>query len=548
MKIAKTIFIFSILYSNLLSMKYFGQQYAEPKKQKLTPEEENFLIMKSQIKSGDSCLEGDLYNAVRESSASMKYYCEFICNLYRRAKDPNYIANRYGHKGERLGSGSFGVVYKYTSGNGKEYAIKIPKSFKYSALFEELNASQCIKKKLDPFWIKKMGIILECVSPPKENPHLIMNYFSKTLEDKMNEEYSLDYTTYSADKKERLYYDMYILTAEMRQLHNNGLAHRDFKPENAMIDDENLPVLVDFGLTTPNLVNAKTVCGTPLFLDPELITYKNTGGATADVYALGITFYMMMSGNAGADTVNSMLLSGGYGTLGFNPNFNLLGLTGEKAFIKNMLISSKKGYGRDTRWNIEQVYQYLKKIVTELANKRQEQEAQMQELKKLQDQQKEIARQREIDEINRQKEYQAQMQKQKEIDEMNRQREYQAQLQRQKELDELKRQREYQAQLQKKQEMSRYAQPSNAQNQYQGHQIPSSRPLTDQNYRRPQTYIPQAKIPSMDAHRSPYNNQVYNQGENLANYERHLNKDAILKNVNIYYGQPRVVRVVRYLN
>merc|ERR1712137_779581 len=97
---------------------------------------------------------------------------------------------------------------------------------------------------------------------------------------------------------------------------------------------------------------------------------KNTGGATADVYALGITFYIMMTGDVGWTKVNQMCTNGGYGTLAYNPNFDSLGLTGEKAFIKNMHISSKKGYGRDSRWNMEKVYQYLKKIVNTMADQR----------------------------------------------------------------------------------------------------------------------------------------------------------------------------------
>lgn len=490
-------------------MHYFGQQ-AKPTRREPTPEEKNFLLMKAELKGGNSCLEGELYNAVRDSSAAMKYYCEFNCNLYRRAKNPNYIQTRYGSRGERLGAGSFGVVYKYVNASGKEFAIKIPKSFKYKELFEELNASACLKKKLDSLFLKKMGIILECVSPPKENPHLIMRYFEKTLEDKMKEAYSRDVKYSSEAQKESLFYDMYTLAAEMRQLHENGLAHRDFKPENAMIDEQNMPVLVDFGLTTPNLLGAKTVCGTPLFLDPELITYKNTGGATADVYALGITFYIMMAGDAGWDNVNSMAQNGGYGTLGYNPNFNQLGLNGEKAFIINMLISSKKRAGRDSRWNMEQVYQYLKKIVIENNERREKRETQIQ-----------------LDRQNQEKE---------------------ALLQKQRQEEETRRQQEYQLQIQKQQ--SRPAQVTNM-GHYQKQYAPSPSPLVNQyDYsQRPQRdiHIPTAHIP-VSQQKVPYYQPVHHGlGENLDNYNQYVNRQQIYNNVKVYYGKPRVVKVIKYL-
>lgn len=329
-------------------------------------EEIDFLAMKQQLKSGTSCLTGDLYNSIRSSSQSMKYYCDFVCSIYKKYKQPNYISTKYGQRGEKLGEGSFGIVYKYLSSNGTEYAIKIPKSFKYKELFEELNASQCIKEKMSPYFLEKMGIIRECVTPTGGSPHLVMYYYAQTLEDKMKSVYKYDSISYNLEQKKQLYTDMLYLAGELRALHKIGLAHRDLKPENAMIDKEGIPILVDFGLTTPNLLNAKTVCGTPLFIDPEITTYKTTGGATADVYALGIIYYIMMTGDSGWDKVQTMLLSGGYGTMLFNPNFSTLGLTGEKAFIMNMLISSKKTYGKDYRWDIEKVYQYMKQAFQQL--------------------------------------------------------------------------------------------------------------------------------------------------------------------------------------
>ena len=352
-------FIFLIM-SPAISVHYYGQVNYE------SPETQNYNLMKKQLKSGKNCLSGDLYNEVRQSSTSMKYYCQFVCSAYKKYGESNYIQKKYGTKGEKLGEGSFGIVYKYVNSSGTEYAIKIPKSFKYKELFEELNASECIKEKMSSSFLEKMGIIRECVTPSGENPHLIMYYYSMTLEDKMKTDYSDDISTYSTSKKKQLYIDMLYLAAELRELHKIGMAHRDLKPENAMVNKEGIPVLVDFGLTTPNLLNAKTVCGTPLFLDPELITYKNTGGATADIYALGIIYYIMMRGNSGWDKVNAMAMNGGYGTLAYRPNFSSLGLSGEKKFILNMLISSKKSYHADSRWDIEKVYQHLKKALIDL--------------------------------------------------------------------------------------------------------------------------------------------------------------------------------------
>ena len=335
------------------------------------PSDDMYNLMKQTLKSGSSCLTGDLYDFVRKSNSSMKYYCEYVCTAYRGAKDPNYIKNRYGTKAETLGSGSFGIVYLYNRKDGEKFAIKIPKSFKFQALFEELNSSNCIREKVESSTSRKLlGYIRECITPPGESPHLVMYFYSESLEDKMKRVYSKNShsQSYPLDLKKNLFRDMYYLAHELKSLHDVGLAHRDLKPENAMINDADLPILVDFGLTTPNLTNARTVCGSPLFMDPELITYKTTGGANADIYALGIMFYIMMVGDDGWNRVDDMVIKGGYGTQFYNPNFSKLNLTGDRAFIMNMLVSSKKPASSGGRWKIDQVLETLKSMFQNLNN------------------------------------------------------------------------------------------------------------------------------------------------------------------------------------
>jgi serine/threonine protein kinase len=62
-------------------------------------------------------------------------------------------------------------------------------------------------------------------------------------------------------------------------LHAQGIAHRDLKPENILMKskDTDEVKLSDFGLS--RIIGegsfAKTMCGTPQYLAPEILTYES---------------------------------------------------------------------------------------------------------------------------------------------------------------------------------------------------------------------------------------------------------------------------------
>ncbi len=77
------------------------------------------------------------------------------------------------------------------------------------------------------------------------------------------------------------------ITLALQCLHDNQLVYRDLKPENILLGDDGYPVLCDFGLV--NLVSYKTctLCGTPEYFAPEIIT-SNSYDENVDWWALGI--------------------------------------------------------------------------------------------------------------------------------------------------------------------------------------------------------------------------------------------------------------------
>jgi len=91
------------------------------------------------------------------------------------------------------------------------------------------------------------------------------------------------------------------LAGGLQVLHQRGIVHRDLKPSNVLIQAEDKPVLVDFGLArsvqpeSNPLTLPGQILGTPAYLAPEQIHNAPLSPAT-DVYALGVLLFQMLTG------------------------------------------------------------------------------------------------------------------------------------------------------------------------------------------------------------------------------------------------------------
>jgi serine/threonine protein kinase len=95
--------------------------------------------------------------------------------------------------------------------------------------------------------------------------------------------------------------------------HECGIVHRDIKPENILLDLRGRVKVADFGLaklvsaaepaeSTPampgagDLTEAGKVMGTPSYMAPEQTTHPGEVDSRADIFALGVVFYQMLTG------------------------------------------------------------------------------------------------------------------------------------------------------------------------------------------------------------------------------------------------------------
>lgn len=98
------------------------------------------------------------------------------------------------------------------------------------------------------------------------------------------------------------------LVSALSFCHQNGVAHRDVKPQNLLLDAEGNLKVSDFGLAAlpEQLRNGllQTSCGTPAYTAPEVFGRRGYDGSKADAWSCGVILYVLLSGALPFDDSN----------------------------------------------------------------------------------------------------------------------------------------------------------------------------------------------------------------------------------------------------
>uniref|UniRef100_A0A5B6Z4C5 non-specific serine/threonine protein kinase n=1 Tax=Davidia involucrata TaxID=16924 RepID=A0A5B6Z4C5_DAVIN len=100
------------------------------------------------------------------------------------------------------------------------------------------------------------------------------------------------------EKATRLYFQQ--LVSALHFCHQNGVTHRDIKPQNLLLDQAGNLKVSDFGLSAlpEQLKNGllHTACGTPAYTAPEVFRRQGYDGAKADAWSCGVILFVFLAG------------------------------------------------------------------------------------------------------------------------------------------------------------------------------------------------------------------------------------------------------------
>lgn len=191
-----------------------------------------------------------------------------------------------------LGEGGMGLVYlAHDARLDRQVAIKIPKlgrSSQKSERFEREARAMANLRHPNICPVYDVGVI-------DGTPFLTMAYVAgETLADYLAKRPRL------SDRKVATW--IFKLAHALQAAHSNGVIHRDLKPANIIIDANDNPVVMDFGLAKlqnrdARLTNDGAIIGTPAYMPPEQVSgIQDHVGPRSDIYSLGVIMYEMLSG------------------------------------------------------------------------------------------------------------------------------------------------------------------------------------------------------------------------------------------------------------
>ena len=187
--------------------------------------------------------------------------------------------------------------------NGRQVAIKIPHPEVECdpALFERFRREEEIGKLMD-----HPGVMKVYSDDDRSRVYMVMEWVPGRLLRKILAEQH----TVAPERAIRL--TLRILDA-LDYIHSRGVTHRDMKPENVMVDDDDNIKLIDFGIASSagarriTFAKFSPTMGTPDYISPEQVKGKR-GDGRSDLYALGVMLYEMLTGKVPFTGANPFLI------------------------------------------------------------------------------------------------------------------------------------------------------------------------------------------------------------------------------------------------
>ncbi len=197
---------------------------------------------------------------------------------------------------ELIGFGGMAIVFKAYDLLGKRYvAVKILKDeYLESEDFKRRfrNESKAIALLSHPNIVKVLDVNFS-----DNIQYIVMEYIDGiTLKEYIEQQGSVKW-------KEAVHFTVQILRA-LQHAHDNGIVHRDIKPQNVMLLEDGTIKVMDFGIARFARESGKTLSdkaiGSVHYISPEQAQGAPTDEKT-DIYAVGVILYEMLTGRVPFD-------------------------------------------------------------------------------------------------------------------------------------------------------------------------------------------------------------------------------------------------------
>ena len=190
----------------------------------------------------------------------------------------NILNERYFYYKDPIGHGSFSTIYK-GSNYKDDTKIAIKKIVKVVDKEQLLNEVETMKK------MNHKNIIgfLDYVKT-RRDIFFVLEYCN---EGDLGQYIESDNNQFN----NKFFYE---IISGLRYLYNQGILHRDIKPQNILIHDKTIKIS-DFGFAKAFEKNdlITTFCGSPLYMAPEIIT-SNEYNSLSDIWSLGVVLYELL--------------------------------------------------------------------------------------------------------------------------------------------------------------------------------------------------------------------------------------------------------------
>nr|WP_321464676.1 protein kinase [uncultured Desulfobulbus sp.] len=130
-------------------------------------------------------------------------------------------------------------------------------------------------------------------------PFFVMDYICNNLGDMIGETYILEEPSRVIRAEKVLQYGRQILRA-LDFLHHNQIVHRDIKPQNILVTDDDTIKICDFGMALVKGVSFSgpdnMQVGSPYYTPPEQRRQPEAVDGRADLYSAAVLLYRMLTG------------------------------------------------------------------------------------------------------------------------------------------------------------------------------------------------------------------------------------------------------------